>query len=285
MSGHLIGCVKPIKDIPSSHKLALTAFADSADDRTHIGFPGYEGVMEWADVARSTAAGIIADLVKWGYLKLHKRGRRGQRAEYVVFPNGCCDVHRAPIEEPDVDVEELATAAGVSVGQARALLAALSIEKGSEDLDPLSGNGSNVLDPIAGSDAQPVENGPNGSEQLDPNGGKGPERVHGSRSNHDAFTTSNNSSPQPPPASRQGSCSKHPDGGRNCRACGTTGRQLEAEVSKSVRKSTAEERLVRQLQDREAAAAAHAHAAAIAASGASAARAALTAARSQETQR
>lgn len=281
MSGHLIGCVKPIQGIPSSHKLALTAFADSADDRTHIGFPGYEGVMEWADVARSTAAGIIADLVAWGYIKPHKRGRRGQRAEYIVFPNGCCDVHRLPVEEPDVDVDELANTTGVQVEQIRAILAAI----GSGSSDPMSVTGSDLPDANSPAYTGSVENSPIGSDQLDPEAGKGPERVHASRSNRDAFTTSNNSSPQPPPASRQGSCSKHPNGGSNCRACGTTSRQLEASATKAARHTNAQERLIRQLQDREAAAEAVSAAAAIAAAGASAAKKALDEARRREAQR
>lgn len=281
MSGHLIGCVKPIRNIGASHKLALTAFADSADDRTHIGFPGYEGVMEWADVSRARAAELIRDLVTLGYLKQYKRGRRGQRAEYIVFPAGCCDVHRAPAEEPDVDVDALARTLGVQTDQVRAILAALGSEI--PDANPLTGSENSDANSQAYSESPEITL--IGSDASDPNPGKGPERVHGSRSNRDAFTTSNNSSPQPPPASRQGSCSKHPNGGTNCRACGTTGRQLEASATKASRQSTAEQRLIRQLQDREAAADAKAAAAAIAASGVSAAKKALDEARRLEVQR
>ena len=125
MSGHLIGCVKEIQNLGTSHKLALVAFADSADDRTHIGFPGYEGVQDWASCSRSRAAELIADLVEKGYLKPHKRGRRGQRAEYVVFPDGCCEKHRTPVQEPQIDVDELAATLGVQVDQIRAVLAAI----------------------------------------------------------------------------------------------------------------------------------------------------------------
>lgn len=206
MSGHLIGCVKPIRTLPKSHKLALVAFADSADDRTHIGFPGYEGVQEWADVSRGRAAELIRDLVEWGYLKPHKRGHRGQRAEYVVFPDGCCDLHRTPVEEPPVDVEQLAAAAGVSVDQARLMLAAMTsggadvptpapepveTEKGSEAPDASSGNGSDAPDPND-PDVQPEA-----SEAVD-NPGKGPESVQGSRSIADAFTPSQLLPPLPP---------------------------------------------------------------------------------------
>lgn len=232
MSGHLIGCVKKVQQLPTSHKLALVAFADSADDRTHIGFPGYEGVQEWAGVSRGRAAELIRDLTTWGYLRQHKRGHRGQRAEYVVFPDGCCDVHRTPAAEPPVDLEQLAAAAGVTVDQARQMVAVMggtpldpdegsSTEKGSDALDAMSGHGSDAPDPITDPSPEPVDNTPSGD-------GKGPERVHGSRSNADAFTPSS-TSPLPPPASRQGGrCPAHPDGHSNCRGCGTTPRQRAA---------------------------------------------------------
>jgi hypothetical protein len=220
--------------IPRSHKLALMAFAGSADDRTHIGFPGYEGVQTYAVCSRGRAAELIRDLVGWGLLKQHKRGHRGQRAEYVVFPGGCCDLHRKPVDEPTPDVAALAAAAGISVDQARAMLAAMGSdspvvpdaadhgspqEKGSEAPDAMSGNASGAPDP----------NGavvPESAAQAVDNRGKGPERVHGSGVNADAFT----SSKQNPltPASGGTGCAKHPDPanpGANCRGCGTTNRQ------------------------------------------------------------
>ncbi|NGZ99416.1 hypothetical protein G5V59_00325 [Nocardioides sp. W3-2-3] len=120
MSGHLIGCAGDLKSIPGlvdddgrpvpipkSHKSALLAFADSADNITHIGFAGYAGVQKWAVCSRGRAAESIRDLVEWRLLKPHKRGYRGQRAEYVVFPDGCCDLHRKPVDEPGApDVEQ-----------------------------------------------------------------------------------------------------------------------------------------------------------------------------------
>lgn len=245
MSGHLIGCTKPL-DLPTSHKLALVAFADSADDRTHIGFPGEVGVQEWASCSRSRAYELIADLVEWGYLKQHKRAHRGRRAEYIVFPDGCCDLHRLPVEEPDVDVEDLARRAGVSVEQALLLLGAMaptervvqppaaapeSTEKGSDAPDPVGGNVSDAPDPNSRDVHEPPP------EPVD-NAGKGPERVHGSRSTENAFTPSENKTPLPPPASRQGRCPVHPTPVPDRRCCGTTARQL----AKAAETQAAEER-------------------------------------------
>lgn len=234
MSGHLIGCAG-LTDLPTSHKLALVAFSDSADDRTHIGFPGYEGVMQWACCSRGRAAELIRDLVDWGYLKHHKRGRRGQRAEYVVFPGGCCDLHRLPVEEPEVDVEALAAAAGVTVDQARQMLAVMgdaqpavdpdsSTEKGSDAPDAMTGNGSSTPDPNDAETPDPVENTPSGA-------GKGPDSVQRSRSTANAFTPSSN---PPSPAGKPAGviCSKHPNGHSNCRGCGTTARQ-QAKAAKT----------------------------------------------------
>lgn len=220
MSGHLIGCVKRLTGLPKGHKLGLVAFADSADDRTHIGFPGPEGVMDWADVGRSQAFDIIRDLVEWGYLRQHKRGHRGQRAEYVVFPGGCCDLHRAPVEEPDVDVAALAKAAGVDEAQARLMLAALGSTLPAKESSPAGpnheGKGPASPDPIDREHSTPGDN-----PGDDPR--KGPESVRGSRSTPDAFTTS--TTPLTPASGGTG-CARHPNSpGANCRGCGTTQRQ------------------------------------------------------------
>lgn len=233
MSGHLIGCVKRLTGIPKGHKLGLVAFADSADDRTHIGFPGYEGVQEWADVGRSQAADIIADLVHWGYLRQHKRGHRGQRAEYVVFPDGCCDQHRTPVEETPVDVEALAQAAGVDLETARLMLSALGATLPAIGSDPTGpnhgGKGPARPDPIG------TPTGETGDNPVDERG-KGPESVRESRSDPGTFTTNN--TPLPPQVGAIGeldgaSCPRHPTGHPNCRGCGTTTRQRAARATKA----------------------------------------------------
>lgn len=246
MSGHLIGCVKQLK-LPSSHKLALIAFADSADDRTHIAFPGYEGVQEWADVSRSRSAELIKDLVAWNLLQPYKAARRGQRAEYIVFPSGCCDLHRPAEEPPGPDIEAAAAAAGVTVEQARALLGMVSTEavvQSEHEPEYPQGNGSDSPDPSPrnGSDA-PDPNGPvvhaKHTKPVENPGAEGPERVHRVQMGSDAsdpFTPST-TSPLPPAsggnaatATNDARCSRgHVLGqGRNCRECGTTGKALAA---------------------------------------------------------
>jgi hypothetical protein len=100
VSLHLMECVRPLRLNPST-KLALLAFADSADSATQIAFPGLEAVMEWASVSRSRAAAVVAELVDAGLLRHHRPGHRGRRAEYVVFPGGCCDAHPRPRVDDD----------------------------------------------------------------------------------------------------------------------------------------------------------------------------------------
>ncbi len=237
MSGHLIGCAGTLSDdrFAPSHKLALLAFADSADDRTHIAFPGYQGVQQWAGCSRGRAAELIRDLVGFGYLRQHKKAHRGQRAEYIVFPGGCCDLHRTPVDEQPPDVDQLARAAGVSVEAARAMLDALA---GDHAVQADVQDGPNGDDPQANgsgpSDAFPL----NESGQDDPfrpvvhqgpaqpvdNHRMGPERVQAPRSNANAFTPSKTSPLTP--ASGGAGCAKHETPTRNCRGCGTTNRQL-----------------------------------------------------------
>lgn len=249
MSGHLIGCAGALEriqitndddqvveiELPTSHKLALLAFADSGDDRTHIGFPGEEGVMKWAVCSRGRAYELIRDLVSWGLLAQHKRGRRGQRAEYVVFPGGCCDLHRPQAEETVViDPEQLAAAAGVSVDQARKILAAMGETSPVDHVDVQDAAtevettelASGAPDAMSGTvsdapDANPLGVPEQAPEAVD-NPGKGPDSVQRSRSNANAFTPSKES---PYPAGKPaGSCASHPNGHANCRDCGTSPR-------------------------------------------------------------
>lgn len=263
MSGHLIGCVKPIKDLPTrSHKLALLAFADSGDDRTHIALPGYEGVMEWADVGRSQAFALIQDLIRLGYLRQHKRGHRGQRAEWIVFPNGCCDTHRAPVAEEPVDVDQLAAAAGIDPEAARLLLTAMGHDappsktaaNGSDQPGPNErGMGPPPPDPFAD---QPPQAGDNPGDDASDGPRQGPESVHGSRVTADAFTPSKNPlTPTGKPAG--GRCARHPNGHANCRGCGTTARQrADAERRAAAELHRAQQRALAEETRRERAAAA-----------------------------
>lgn len=253
MSGHLIGCVKPITDLPTrSHKLALLAFADSGDDRTHIALPGYEGVQEWVGCGRSQAFALIQDLIRLGYLRQHKRGHRGQRAEWIVFPNGCCDTHRTPVAEEPVDVDQLAAAAGVDVEQARLLLTAMghdappskTAQKASTPPGPNGrGLGPTPPDPI---DPDTQRAGDNPGENARTDHRQGPESVRDPRVTADAVTPSS-TSPLPP---ETGGCRRHPKSTHpNCRGCGTTDRQKAERAARAA----AERRRQRSAQETAAA--------------------------------
>jgi hypothetical protein len=226
VSGHLIGCAGDVKDVGKSHKLALVAFADSADDRTHIAFPGYEGVMKWASCSRSRAAELISDLVAAGYIRLHKTSRPGRRAEYVVFPDGCCDLHRTPVEEPEsaptpADLVAALAAAGVDLTPEQAQR--LATANGSEISDPSSGNRSEISD---ASDDESGNGSGNGSEISDAS----EQQVQNGSEISEHFTTSNTPpSPRKRGAIAPSNCQRHGTAPQpNCRGCGTTNRQLAA---------------------------------------------------------
>lgn len=193
MSIHLIDCALKTT-LPATHKLVLIAFANSADDVTRIAFPGQENVMAYSSTGRTRAYEVIAELVERGYLKLYKQGYRGRRAEYVVFPNGCCEGHGIH---------------GVNAGTVRVRPSGPFERKGSATPDP---NGTEDK----------------GSATPDPLSVKGPERVR-STGPLTYLTT-----PPPTPQRAGGSCQRHPDNpGENCRACGTTSRQIALAASKT----------------------------------------------------
>lgn len=226
MSVHLIDCAGSLQHIGKSHKLALIAFADSAHDRTHIAFPGYEGVMRWASCSRSRAAELIADLVAAGLLRPHSTARPGRRAEYVVFPDGCCDAHRIPHTDPGNgpttdDLLAALDAAGVQLTSDQ--LDQLGRPNVSENPDPSPPDGSENPDPF-------TDGSGNASEISDPSG----QRVQNASENPDPFATPTTNPPSPATAS-QGRCRRHPiTPGVNCRACGTSPRQVQAAAQREV---------------------------------------------------
>lgn len=260
MSGHLIGCVKRL-DIGKSHKLALVAFADSADDITHIGFPGSDGVQEWAACSKSRAAELVTDLVAMGYLQLHRRGRPGRRAEYIVFPRGCCVVHRPDLsgEGPDDTLRQVLadlTAAGLeltdeqlAVIQGRLTAADENTSEISDQSPPdmseksdpspsVDGNRSEISDQSAQQDQNTSENsGPFTTSTTTPP----PPTTGGDRS------TGQSVPPSPAahaPSSLTGRQAVTPFIGRvcqkhgttqapNCRGCGTTQRQIDKAEAKA----------------------------------------------------
>lgn len=106
MSIHLLECAARRTDLPAATKLALMCLADSASSQTRIAFPGLDEVMTWSGLSRSRSLVVLGDLVDAGLLARHKRGHRGRRAEFVVFPDGCCDAHPMPVDDPDDDEEK-----------------------------------------------------------------------------------------------------------------------------------------------------------------------------------
>ena len=234
MSLHLIDCTKRLP-LPASTKLVLLAFADSADGVTRLAYPGLEAVQEWGSVGRSRAMEIVAELVDLGLLEKRRAGHRGRRAEYLVFPRGCCPVHPAPPADDDLDGDT--EGSGVpdpssTTGSARPDPTGPA-EKGSGTADSLSVNGSGVPDP-----SESVRStGPSTRKGS----GKGPAQ----RTPSSARTTT---PPHPPTADASGGASTSttttgcarpgPTPHINCRGCGTTNRQLAA----SQRRTDAERR-------------------------------------------
>lgn len=141
MSVHLVECASELEldeRVTATHKLALLCFADSGSAETRIARPGLETLLRWTGAKRSWALEVVNDLIEWQLLARHRRAYRGQRAEYVVFPNGCCERHgKVPADVRTVEpVEAVETPSG----------------KGSALPDPLiSSTGSAVsADPIGG---------------------------------------------------------------------------------------------------------------------------------------
>lgn len=95
MSIHHVECAA-LTTLPASTKLVLMAFADSADKDTRVAFPGLGNVMAWSGLRKSRALEVTRWLVGQGYL-VRAAGSTAtgprRRAEYLVFPAGCCPQH------------------------------------------------------------------------------------------------------------------------------------------------------------------------------------------------
>jgi hypothetical protein len=236
---HFIECAAHLPLQPST-KLALMAFADSADRHTQIAFPGLAEVQKWASVGRSQAHELIKELVTLDLLRKHSAGYRGHRAEFIIFPRGCCSEHPRPVDEAADDE-------GSSEPDP-------SSEKGSgrPDADRPSRKGSGAPDSVsvegsAGSDA---------NESVQPAGpstrkgsGEGP-------ADRTPYPTKTQEPPHPPaeagganPTTTRTGCAKPgPTPHANCRGCGTTNRQL----AKAAEKARADQRRTAQAAAREA---------------------------------
>ena len=212
MSMHLVDCAAKLQGLNPSTKLAFMAFADSADRHTHIGLPGLENVMLWACVKRARANEIVAELVDLGLLVKHRAGHRGRRAEYVVFPNGCCNDCTVP------------------TATASTTVAPSSVEESTPPAPIKAGPtpGKFEATPLAAIERKGATKGLVTSGPL----------------------PSFPSIPPNPQASPGGaSCAKHPNGHPNCRACGTTTRQVETAIVRQARASKREREIARRRQE------------------------------------
>lgn len=107
MSVHLIDQASYVQ-LPSHLKVALLCFADSGRDSDRIAFPGIEGLMRWCGVGEKQAYKLISQLIELRLVEKRRGGYRGRRAEYVVFPDGCCELHgKRPARLQPVRVAEI----------------------------------------------------------------------------------------------------------------------------------------------------------------------------------
>lgn len=188
MAIHFLECAAH-SDLPPSKKLALMAIADDSDKTTRVGSAGLEAIMAWSGLKKSRALEVIAELVADGYLRREKGGRIGRRAEFTVFPNGCCALH-GPI--PSGSAQPDPTENGSQ-----------NPPRGSDTVDP---SASDVPDPKAEVEG-PIEGPIEGPVAV------GPLPISLSLS-----------TPNPRQA---GACNPdEPIHERGCRACGTSPRQI-----------------------------------------------------------
>jgi hypothetical protein len=102
-------------DLPPRLKVALMCFAESARDGDRIAFPGDDELMKWAGVKKAQLHNLINRLLELQLLERTQRACRNRRAEYRLFPNGCCVAHGLTPSASSVDDAEVVVI-GVSTG-------------------------------------------------------------------------------------------------------------------------------------------------------------------------
>ena len=178
MSIHHVECAA-LTALPASTKLVLMSFADSADKDTRVAFPGLGNVMAWSGLRKSRALEVTSWLTKQGYLYRVAGGKRGKRAEYLVFPAGCCPMHGRLTGYAGPDPLTLDGPATPDPNH----------EKGSDTADVDNSNGSGMPD---------VEN-PTGSDAADAMSPHGSDlRSNGSDSDSEWVRSGPDPSPPPP---------------------------------------------------------------------------------------
>jgi hypothetical protein len=122
MAIHLLECAAHT-NLPASKKLALMAIADDADKESRVGRAGLDAVMAWSGLKKSRALEVIAELVTEGFLRRESGGYIGHRAEFMVFPDGCCALHgptRKGSARPDASPKPKGSAPSDANGSATA---------------------------------------------------------------------------------------------------------------------------------------------------------------------
>lgn len=95
VSNHLIDCAALVQDLTPSHKLLLLCLADNSRDGSgRIASPGKIVAMQWTGLSKSSLFEAFSNLTERGLITQHQRGQKGRHAEFLVFPEGCCEVHR-----------------------------------------------------------------------------------------------------------------------------------------------------------------------------------------------
>lgn len=96
MAIHYLEDAATAPGLAPSKKLVLMCLANSANDHDRIGFPGFDELIAWSGLGRARIYAVVDELIAEGYLVRHRAGGRGKRAEFVVFPHGCCS-RRGPL--------------------------------------------------------------------------------------------------------------------------------------------------------------------------------------------
>ena len=94
--------------LKGAHKLVFLGLCESArDDGDRLSWPGIEALIEAGSVSRARVFAILKDLQEQGWIVQTGRGQKHRRAEYRVFPGGCCERHGSVSGSCVVDAENL----------------------------------------------------------------------------------------------------------------------------------------------------------------------------------
>ncbi|MDP9101619.1 MAG: hypothetical protein M3N21_05680 [Actinomycetota bacterium] len=92
MSFHLLS-VAALRDLKPAEKLVLMCLCDNANQKDYLAYPGIPAMMRWANVSRARVFQCLKHLIELKQIEQVKTGHRGQAAEFLLFPFGCCELH------------------------------------------------------------------------------------------------------------------------------------------------------------------------------------------------